>query len=411
MNTYLRRFYYFLAFVIAFASCDEFEDVPPQSDDEYLVQHTKIESSSRSALEIQTLITLASLQYPDLAEIKDKFTSGVDVYKITYNTTFEGEDRLASGLLCLPTQSGSYPIMSFQNGTNTLHDAAPSADPGNNLFQLLETMASTGFVVAIPDYLGFGEADDMFHPYLHKESTVQSVLDMLRAAKEMLDKQDNLEFNNDLYITGYSQGGWATMALQQAIETNYSNEFTLKASACGGGPHNLIAFTDYLLAEETYPMPYFLAYLFNSYMNLGMTTPIDSIFQQPYADRIPDLFDGNNSGADINNQLTTNVSDLFQPGFIGNWNKGGIYESLYSMLEANTNSGYSTTVPTMLIHGEADTYVPAFLSQNLYDEFIAAGVSTEQLGLSLLPGLDHTDAIIPAELSSILWFIDLKEAN
>ncbi|WP_340114982.1 alpha/beta hydrolase family protein [Maribellus mangrovi] len=411
MNTYLRRFYYFLAFVIAFASCDEFEDVPPQSDDEYLVQHTKIESSSRSALEIQTLITLASLQYPDLAEIKDKFTSGVDVYKITYNTTFEGEDRLASGLLCLPTESGSYPIMSFQNGTNTLHDAAPSEDLENNFFQLLETMASTGFVVAIPDYLGFGEADDMFHPYLHKESTVQSVLDMLRAAKEMLDKQEDLEFNNDLYITGYSQGGWTTMALQRAIETNYSNEFTLKASACGGGPHNLIAFTDYLVSEETYPMPYFLAYLFNSYMNLGMTTPIDSIFQQPYADRIPDLFDGNNSGADINNQLNTNVSDLFQPGFIENWNKGGIYESLYSMLEANTNSGYSTAVPTLLIHGEVDTYVPSFLSENLYQEFISEGVNPKQVGLSLLQGLDHTSAIIPAELSSIMWFIDLKEGN
>jgi hypothetical protein len=37
----------------------------------------------------------------------------------------------------------------------------------------------------MPDYLGFGSSDNMFHPYLHKESTVQTVLDMLRAVDEL----------------------------------------------------------------------------------------------------------------------------------------------------------------------------------------------------------------------------------
>ena len=406
MNIYLRRFIYLLLFVFVYTACDDFEDVPPQTDNEYLVSQEKI--TNYSLIEINIIVNAIALQYPDMAAIKDEFTSGVDVYKIAYNTTFDGEIRRASGLVCLPTESGSYPIMSYQNGTNTLHSAAPSADPESNLFRLLEMMSSTGFVVAIPDYLGFGEADDMFHPYLDKESTVQSVLDMMKAVKEMVASQESVELNNDLYINGYSQGGWATMAVQHAIDGGQLNGFNLKASSCNAGPHYLVGFTDWLLAKETYPMPYFLAYLYNSYMNLGMTTPIDSIFQQPYADKVPTLFDGTKSGQDINAELTTTVTDLFTPGFIENWNKGGIYESLYSMLEDNSNYGYSTSTPMLFIHGDADTFVPSSMSESLYTDFITNGVSQDRLNIFLLPGMDHTDAIIPAGLASMKWFIEIK---
>lgn len=406
MNTYLRRSIYFLLFVFVFTSCDNFEDVPPQTDNQYLVAQQEV--ASYSLIEINLIVNALSLQYDDMAAIKDEFTSGVNVYKITYNTTFDGETRLASGLVCLPTESGSYPIMSYQNGTNTLHSEAPSAAPESNLFKLLEMMSSTGFVVVIPDYLGFGEADDMFHPYLDKESTVQTVLDMIRAVDEMVAGQDGIELDNNLYINGYSQGGWATMAVQKAIDGGALSGFNLKASSCNAGPHYLLGFTDWLLAKQTYPMPYFIAYLYNSYMNLGMTTPIDSIFQQPYADKVPALFDGTKTGPEINDELTTTVADLFQPRFFENWNKGGIYELLYTMLEENSNAGYSTSTPMLLIHGDADTYVPSSMSSSLFNDFTSKGIGDNQLKLVLLPGLDHTEAIVPAGLASMKWFIEIK---
>ena len=81
------------------------------------------------------------------------------------------------------------------------------------------------------------------------------------------------------------------------------------------------------------------------------------------------------------------------------------------MLEENSISGYSTSTPTLLIHGDADTYVPSSLSENLHDEFIDAGVSSELINLTLLPGLDHTGAIVPAELASIIWFIELRDSE
>jgi len=418
----------FILFAVVLFSCDDFDDTPPitnPTDSTYFETYESI--TSYSLTDMNTLLTLASSLYPELKEliepIEEELASDVQLIRINYNTTFDGNNVVASGLVSIPKTSGTYPIMSFQNGTNTLHSDAPSVSDytllseDNMSLKLLAMMASTGFVVAIPDYLGFGESDDMFHPYLHKTSTVQSVLDMLRAVKEMLNEQkaiSNLQevtVNDDLYITGYSQGGWATSAIQEAINTIYSDEFTLKASASGGGPHNLVAFADSVFSEETYDQPYFLAYLFNSYEKLGMTTPIDSIFQEPYAAKISSLFDGTKSGGEINEALTTNISELLTANFIANWNKGGVYESLYTMLEANSNHGYATTTPTQLMHGTADTYVLPSLSENLYQEFVDSNVSDDLISLNLLDGLDHTGAVIPAELTAIKWFIELKDSE
>ncbi len=408
MKNLLRTLFFLLILSIVFNSCDNFDDVPAENDNIYLVEKDNVGNQALS--QIQLIMAILSNKYPEMAEISDKFTAPVKIYTITYNTTFNGEERLASGLVCVPNLSGTYPLMSFQNGTNTLHSAAPSVGYSSDLFQMLSMMASTGFIICIPDYLGFGEADDMFHPYLDEESTVQSVLDMMRATKELIDGDDLVDMSDDLYITGYSQGGWSTMQVQNEIEANYASEFNLVASACGGGPYNLVAITDYILSETTYPMPYFLAYIMNSYSNLGISTPIDSIFNEPYASRVPDLFDGTKDGAAINAQLTTVVADLFTPGFLENWNKGGIYEDLYDMLEANSISGYQTQIPTMLLHGTDDSFVPSFSSSNLYQEFVVAGVGDLVEHVDLV-GMDHTDAIIPAELMAIMWFIELKDAS
>jgi predicted esterase len=305
---------------------------------------------------------------------------------------------------------GTFPVMSYQNGTNTLHSQAPSVNPNNELYLMLEFVASTGFVVSIPDYLGFGASDNMFHPYMDKESTVQSVLDMLRAVEELATNYLDIELKNDLYISGYSQGGWATMQVQKAIEQQFSNEFNLKASACGAGPYDLSYINEYILSQTEYPMPYFAGYMLNSYTNLGdVTTPPDTIFNEPYAGKISTLYDGSKSGEEINAQLTTSVEDLFNASYIENYATDTIYSSLMETLETNSISAWATSVPTRIYHGEEDDFVPAQVSQNIYQDFLDAGVSSNNVELYPLPGLDHTGGIIPTGLASVNWFLELTE--
>ncbi len=395
--------------VSLFSACDLVNNKDDdKSVDLFLTNYEMVQSYPLTF--IQTGFDQVGGNYPDLDYIKEKVQYGVLVYRITYNTSFNGQLKSASGLVCIPVGDGPFPMMSYQNGTNTLHNNAPSVAPDNQYYLLLEMVASTGFVVVIPDYLGFGESSDMFHPYLDKESSNKTILDMIRAAKELTKNYINTELSNDLYIAGYSQGGWATLQLQEEIETNFSGEFNLKASSCGAGPYDLKYINKYITEQTSYPMPYYLGYMVNSYLELGnITTPVDEIFQEPYASKISELYDGTKSGEEINAELTTNVSDLLTADYIANFETDEKYASVNSTLEANSISAWKTETPTLLIHGLADNFIPSEVSTDLFNGFLQSGLDVDEVIWLGLPETDHAGGIIPSGLASVKWFLQMEE--
>lgn len=407
-NPFLKSALIILIFSL-FSSCNP-DEGGEQPIDQYLVSYEKYKTYLPSY--IKSILSALEDDYPQLSEISDHMVHGVEVYKITYMTKFDGKDIMASGIVSIPITEGAFPLLSFQNGTNTQNSNAPSVNPDSELYILLEFMASAGFVVSAPDYLGFGASKTMFHPYLDKESTVQTVTDMLRAVNELLTNHLNKEVSKDLYITGYSQGGWATAQLQKTIEQESSGEFNLKASACGAGPYDLKLVNDYILAQTEYPMPYFIGYIFNSYINLGdiTNTPAD-VFKLPYSDRILQLYDGTKSGEEINAQLTTITDVLFTEEYKTTANTNTKFSTVMATLEKNSVTAWKTNVPTMLLHGSADNYVPPTTSANLYNGFLEQGADISQVTLVPIPGAGHTTGIVPACVASFSWFIELNSAN
>lgn len=396
-----------LLVLFSFSACHNlFNNDDEEPETQYLVSYDMVRTFTPQMVEL--IFTELVKQFPEMEVVQQRVEHGILVYKITYNTEFKGETTLASGLVCVPTGDGSFPIISYQNGTNTLHSNAPSVNPNYELYVLLETIASTGFVISLPDYLGFGASETMFHPYLHKESTVQTVLDMLRAVEELAQVR-NFTLNNDLYLTGYSQGGWATMQVQKAIEDDFMGEFNLKASAPGAGPYDLSFINDYILSRETYSMPYYFGYLYNSLMNVEETVPaIAEVFNAPYDSLIPTLFDGKLSGEEINAKLDTVVSNLFTENYRLNYKTDTLYKPLMEALNANSIEAWNTTVPTKIIHGKTDTWVPAAVSKAIYDDFVAKGAGS-RVELIEIPETDHVGGIVPAGLMSIGWFLELTK--
>lgn len=401
-----------LVIVTAFlSSCNELfkDDSPP--DDIHLVSYEL--ARSYTPAQFETIIGFIVDEYPDIAEIQDEFQYGVMVYKMEYNTTFYGEEKIASGLVCIPIGEGPFPVMSYQNGTNTLHAEAPSVNPDRDLYRLLQFAASTGFVIAIPDYLGFGSTANMFHPYLDEETTVQTVLDMLRAVDEMITNYDlNANITDELYITGYSQGGWATMHVQKEIEQNYRDEFNLMASSCAAGPYDLNAVNDYIMNQTTYQMPYYLGYMYNSYIHLNLITfSADEIFQEPYASKMDTLFNGSLTGEEINDELTTDISDLFTAEYLSGYKTDEQYSTITTSLEENSVEAWNISTPTLLIHGTEDEFIPLQVSINMYQDFLAEGVSENEITLLPLEGEGHISGIIPAGLASVKWFLEIQQQN
>ncbi len=397
-----------IALIFSSSACQNlFNDDDDEPQLEYLVNY-EIKRSYLPVM-VETIFNQVVTAYPEMAAVQERVKYGLVVYSITYRTTFEGEPVIASGLVSAPMGEGPFPILSYQNGTNTLHNNAPSVNPDRDFYIFLETVASTGFVIALPDYIGFGSTDDTFHPYLHQNSTVPVVIDMLRAVEELASLRD-FRLNNDLYLTGYSMGGWATLQVQKEIETNHSSEFNLKASAPSAGPYDLSFVNNYILDQETYINPYFMGFVFESYNQLNeIHTPLDAIFNPPYDSLVAVLYDGNLSGEAINSQLTTDISELFTENFLMNYDTDTTFSSIREALEANSVDAWNVSTPTRLIHSTGDESVPFQVSQSIYQQLLNEGTSTNTVQLVPLPDFSHDDGIIPAGLFTIQWFLEIQE--
>jgi hypothetical protein len=217
--------------------------------------------------------------------------------------------------------------------------------------------------------------------------------------------------SKDTYLMGYSQGGWATMALKKEMETNLSAEFTLKATSCGAGPYDLDFVCKKILGKTTYPQPYFLAYMMNSYIKSGaMSLTYSDIFNAPYsgANYISDLFNGNNDGDYINSKLSTSVSTLFTADIISNLASGSKYASLRTALTDNSVSAWKTTTPTFMLHGLGDTFVAPEVSNNMYLDFLLKGTSLDMVTYVPMPVLGHREAVIPWGILSLKWILSKK---
>lgn len=409
-NIKLSRFYFL---IIVFAglflhSCDNGDDPETTNYDFFLSNQYKFTLTSQEAI---AKLTTFQVIFPETSMFGLVVKSDVDIHKLTYKTTFKNGNIQASGLVCLPKTAGNYPILCFQNGTNTLHSEAPTENPKSDLLSILESVAAMGFIVVIPDYIGFGASSQLSHPYLHAESTTQSILDMLRAVNEFGSQEKIVaKPTKDLFIFGYSQGGWSTMQLQKSIEKNYSSEFNLIASSCAAGPYSITYMNEFITGKTDYPMPYFLTYLLNGYSATGLiTNPISDFIQAPYAAKIAGLYDGKHSGGTINSELTTKMATLLTAEYRTGFATDAKFTGIRSAFIANSIEPWLVTTPTRLYHGANDEFIPVSLSQKMLADFKTKGVPDDKMKLIIVPAVDHQLGVIPVGFQTILWFLELKK--
>ena len=179
MNTF-KQYRFFLLIVIFSGlflnSCTK-KDTPVTPANQYLISN-----EFKLGMTVAEVKTSLQSYIPEMGLVGSLLQSDIEVQKIIYKTTFQNNKIQASGLVCLPKTVGNYPVLCFQNGTNTLHSDAPTENPTGDMVSMLESVASMGFIVVIPDYIGFGASAQLPHPYLHAESTTQSILDIQPAA-------------------------------------------------------------------------------------------------------------------------------------------------------------------------------------------------------------------------------------
>ena len=388
-KTFPRVWMFIAMSAILISACSDKDDPAPPVEEKSLAEATL--TSSRTAAELQFFIQLSGLNVDPSILAND-----VDVYNVVYKTTYKDDEIEASGLIILPKATAAVPMVSFHHGTIVQQSQAPSVQTTTSAEIIsYAALASMGFVTVVPDMIGFGVSKDIFHPYYVEEPTTTAVLDMLDAAVELIEEKE-IDFNGKLFLAGYSQGGYTTLATHKALEANPSEDFQLVASFPGAGGYDITSMQDYFFGLDTYKDPYYLAYVGMSYQTYyddpGLLT---TFFNEPYASRIPALFDGINTPAAINGQLTEVISDLVTEDILNDTDSNPAFESLRDKFEENSLVDWKPTTPVFLYHGDADVTVPYQNTEVTYQAFLDNGASTETVHLITLPGRDHNNGVEP----------------
>ena len=336
----------------------------------------------------------------------------VEILKIVYRTTDEyGAMINASGALVIPLGlTAPAPLLSSQHGTTTLKSDVASVPPAaGQPYRRLEALAfgTSGYVTALPDYLGYGDSGDRFHPYLHAKTLASAVVDLLRAAKSYCAVHD-IPLSGKLFLAGYSEGGYATMAATKEIQEKYAGEFSVTASAPMSGPYDLSASLLDILTSATYPGPGFVSFAFWAYDRIYLLNELSQIFMPAFADRLDTLFDGTHELAtDINPALSTDLATLFQSQFLAGF-RGNGFAALKSRIEENNLHNWAPAVPMRLIHCKGDDIVAFKNSQTAFNNFSTNGSKKFVQLVAPTPDGTHTACFGPAMLTAKTWFDTLK---
>lgn len=351
---------------------------------------TVLESASRNAHASQAAATIYALTLG----LSVQPVTDADMYTVRYRTTgLDGQTVHASGAVWLPTNAGSsWPTLVYMHGTSLPKSNAPSATANTEGAMVGTIVSTSGYIVVLPDYIGMGTGDGV-PLWQHAATEAAAGTDLLRAARE-LAAQKQLQQNGKLFITGYSQGGHAAMALHRRLQER--GEFTVTASAPMAGAYDIYGTARSMIQDNPGYGPAVLhtMYLLTVYNYIYHFAPsLAAIFVSPYDAVAADLLTGNYNSASISSRLPARPQDLLQPAFL----QAVLAQSdhpLWAALRDNDVYDWKPAAPMRLFHGGADRDVP-------FQNAVTAATRMQALGapvqvVNVGASLDHASALLPA---------------
>ncbi len=318
------------------------------AQDKKLIAYEKARSKTKAEME-------AKWKEEKIPQIVAPVNYGVDIYEIDYWTEWhDGTPIKASGMYFLPQgKTTDLPLMTYHHGTIIIKKRRGLDYNGESAICL--AFAVDGYAVAWPDYVGLGRGEK-FHLYQNVESEAQASIDLMRAIRE-LNIELGVELNDELYLTGYSQGGHASLSTHKIIQEKYSSEFTVTASSPMSGAYDMAGVQVHTMFEE-YTQPHYLPYLIH-----GMNEVYDiwdgdlnEIYAPPYDSIIPSLFDDNHSVGQINDALPKIPKDMIKDEVVQDF-VDDLNHPFRKALEANGLTNWKPETPVQFCYCTNDEEV------------------------------------------------------
>jgi acetyl esterase/lipase len=166
-----------------------------------------------------------------------------DAFRILYRSTDpSGRPIPVSGAIYIPNgpaPAGGRNIIAWAHPTSgVMPPCAPSLMPDvGGMMWNLPNMITQGYIVVATDYPGLGT--EGIHPYLIGESEARSVLDSVRAARDL----PNTGASNRFAVWGHSQGGHAALYTGE-VAARYAPELKLVGVAAAAPATYLVELFD-----------------------------------------------------------------------------------------------------------------------------------------------------------------------
>ena len=298
----------------------------------------------------------------------------VSSYRLNYVTTDKsGAKVTASGLVSVPVKAAGArsPVLSYQHASTFRNNQAPSIK-----VEAVEpplVLASLGYIVVSPDYVGFGASYGVEHPYLTSSPSSRAVIDMLSAAQTWR-RQAGVADNGQLFLAGYSEGGYATMAAHRAIHQQGGELKTqLQAAVPGAGPYDVQETLDEQLDRVRKLFPPLALLIDPDHLSDASESVRNEVRRLLLRQMVPE--DG-----DVRYQT------LFMDRFLAD-DKAGI------AAEHSVHLGWAPSVPVYLFHGRGDLTVPYSAAESARDTLRAAGAPDVTLTDCTTPEFGHLDCV------------------
>lgn len=360
----------------------------------------------------------ASTMQPTVSALKPGSPAfGIKGYRMVYKThDAKGKEIEVSGLVTIPVpsqvildglagqkKSYSMSIVSDQHGTIFPDSEAPTTEvimthKPSNIGVLFSAVA--GFVTIQPDYIGYGQSKNVPHPYFIEDASSQPVVDMIKATLQF-GTDNQLPLNGQVYLTGYSEGGYVTLAAAKKIEAD-EKDITLAGVAPMSGPYDLNLTGMGVLSSPTMERPDFIGGIINSYAN-RYDYNLTNILNTPYDTTLPTLYDAadlTKTKEYIQGELTTDIAAFFKPTFRGDF-LSNPNNALRVDFVNNSVDDYKPTSPTQLYYCSGDTIINPLLAKS-------ASAKMGVPAIDVSDALDHVPCAQPAYGAVAAWFVELR---
>jgi pimeloyl-ACP methyl ester carboxylesterase len=308
----------------------------------------------------------------------------VTVVQINYQTSGvqPGEMTNASAAVLVPSGvdcPGPFPLIAYGRGTTPFktHTMANPEDP--ETIRLMAFFAAQGYAVVATDYLSYALSSYPYHPYMHADTEASSIIDSIRATRNAALSL-GLTLNGKVMLTGYSQGGHASMATQRAIEQSDAGEIILVAAAHIAGVYSVSGALIDGVKNPILGVQALVPFQITSWQKIygNVYDKVDDVFNSPYDSYIETLFPTLLDQAALYSLL---------PGGTPAQARDAMFKSSYlNDLTNNTSNstivaarkqdllGWNPKAPTTLCGGLHDpTVIFPINAQAAYDDFRSRG--------------------------------------